>query len=49
MQPNKDDVINDLLQQVANLTFVNSQLKSVVNQYQAQEQEQSEQVEEESK
>lgn len=47
MQPNKDDVINDLLQQVANLTFVNSQLKSVVNQYQSQEQEDTK--EEESK
>ena len=46
MQPNKEDVINDLLQQVANLTFVNAQLKSVVNQYQAKEQEQ---VEEENK
>lgn len=39
MQPNKEDIINDLLQQVANLTFVNAQLKSVVNQYEAKEQE----------
>ncbi|MEL1262356.1 hypothetical protein WL797_07930 [Leuconostoc mesenteroides] len=39
MQPNKDDVINDLLQQVANLTFVNAQLKSVVKQYEVKEQE----------
>ncbi|MGR8825883.1 hypothetical protein [Leuconostoc mesenteroides] len=49
MQPKQEDIINDLLQQVANLTFVNSQLKSVVNQYQSQEQEEAESVKEESK
>lgn len=39
MQPKQEDVVNDLLQQVANLTYMNSQLKSIVNQYQSQEKE----------
>lgn len=45
MQPRQEDVINNLLQQLTNLTYVNAQLQSVVAQYQAQ----SEQVEEENK
>lgn len=46
MQPRQEDVINNLLQQLTNLTYVNAQLQSVIAQYQAKEQEQ---VEEESK
>lgn len=47
MQPRQEDVINNLLQQLTNLTYVNAQLQSVVAQYQAKEQ--AEQTEEESK
>ena len=32
MKPNKEDVINELLQQNANLTLENIQLKSVLSQ-----------------
>ncbi|MFL2089422.1 hypothetical protein ACEN4H_05910 [Leuconostoc mesenteroides] len=46
MQPRQEDVINNLLQQLTNLTYVNAQLQSVVTQYQAKEQAQSEQEEE---
>ncbi|WP_406244597.1 hypothetical protein ACI5FS_06060 [Leuconostoc mesenteroides] len=46
MQPRQEDVINNLLQQLTNLTYVNAQLHSVVAQYQAKEQAQSEQEEE---
>lgn len=46
MQPKQDDVINNLLQQLTNLTYVNAQLQSVVAQYQEKE---KEQLEEESK
>lgn len=49
MQPRQEDVVNNLLQQLTNLTYVNAQLQSVVAQYQAKEQVQSEQVEEENK
>ncbi|STY46359.1 hypothetical protein [Leuconostoc mesenteroides] len=35
MQPRQEDVINSLLQQLTNLTYVNAQLQSVVAQYQA--------------
>jgi len=45
MQPSQEDIINNLLQQLTNLTYVNAQLQSVVTQYQAK----AEQVEEESK
>lgn len=31
--PNTQDVINSLLQNIANLTVENAQLKSVLNQY----------------
>lgn len=47
MQPKQEDITNNLLQQITNLTYINAQLQSVVAQYQAKEQ--SEQVEEESK
>lgn len=47
MQPNKDVIINKLLQQNAQLTFDKAQLESVIEQYQQQEQvEQSEQSKE---
>lgn len=45
MKPNKDVIINKLLQQNAQLTFDKAQLESVIEQYQQQEQ-QAEQAEE---
>lgn len=43
MQPNKDVIINKLLQQNAQLTFDKAQLESVIEQYQQKTQaEQSE-------
>ncbi|WP_172792710.1 hypothetical protein [Leuconostoc lactis] len=47
MQPNKDVIINKLLQQNAQLTFDKAQLESVIEQYQQKAQvEQSEKAEE---
>lgn len=36
MQPRQEDVINNLLQQLTSLTYVNAQLQSVIAQYQEQ-------------
>ena len=47
MQPRQEDVINNLLQQLTNLTYVNAQLQSVVAQYQTKEQAQSQSEQEE--
>jgi len=48
MEPNKDAVIQKLLQENATLTLYKVQLESLVEQYQDKEQAQSEQQEEES-
>lgn len=39
MKPNKDVIINKLLQQIAQLTFDKAQLESVIEQYQQKAQE----------
>lgn len=49
MEPNKDAIIQKLLQENATLTLYKVQLESLVEQYQDKEQAQSEQEEEESK
>lgn len=47
IQPNNNDVINRLLQQNAQLSLVNAQLESMIQQYKAQAEAPVEETEEE--